>query len=252
MIQRDLQAPIISIQTDRGTKFLNKSLNALFKEEGIKHQTSTSQTPEHNSVVKRQNRTLVEAARTMLSTFKLPLFFWAKAIETACYTQNRSIIILTHEKMAYHIFNDRKPLIKHLHVFGFTCYLTRDGENLDKIKEKGDLCILVGYSTQSKGYHVYNKTTRLIVESIHSDLMISKRLDTTTLSQQELDLLFGPLFKEFFNVVTSSVNKSSSPTDNLKQQETPPTTNNPSSTEPKTPTTNVHAEENNDNQAEDT
>ncbi|GJX92550.1 retrovirus-related pol polyprotein from transposon TNT 1-94 [Tanacetum coccineum] len=80
---------------------------------------------------------------------------------------NRSIIIPTYEKTAYHIINDRKPLIKHLHIFCCTYYLTRDGENMDKMKEKGDPCILVGYSTQSKGYHVYNKITRLTVESIH-------------------------------------------------------------------------------------
>ncbi|GJZ04713.1 retrovirus-related pol polyprotein from transposon TNT 1-94 [Tanacetum coccineum] len=167
MIQRNLQAPVISVRTDRGTEFLNKTLHAFFKEEGIEHQTSTPRTPEQNGVVERRNRTLVEAARTMLSASKLPLFFWAEAIATACYTQNRSIIIPTHEKTAYHIINDRKPSIKHLHIFGCTCYLTRDGENLDKMKEKGDSCILVGYSTQSKGYRVYNKRTRLIVESIH-------------------------------------------------------------------------------------
>ncbi|GKC62861.1 hypothetical protein Tco_1095459, partial [Tanacetum coccineum] len=73
---------------------------------------------------------------------------------------------------------------------------------------------------------------------------------TTVPSQQELDLLFGHLYDEFFNEGTSSVNKSSSPTDNSKQQDTPPTTNNTSSTEPTTPT-NVNAEENNDNQAKD-
>ncbi|GKD63051.1 retrovirus-related pol polyprotein from transposon TNT 1-94 [Tanacetum coccineum] len=226
----------------------------------------------------------------MLSASKLPLFFWAEAIATACYTQNGSIIIPTHEKTEYHIINDRKPSIKHLHIFGCTCYLTRDGENLDKTKEKGDPCILVGYSTQSKGYHVYNKRTQLIVKSIHlrfdeikemsetpvandtSGLVpqrqkasdydnsgpvpqlqnFSSSADTTAPSQQELDLLFGPLYDEFFNASTSNVNKSSSLTDNSKQQDTPPTTNNPSSTEPTTPTTNVHAEENNDNQAEDT
>ncbi|GJS70710.1 retrovirus-related pol polyprotein from transposon TNT 1-94 [Tanacetum coccineum] len=98
MIQRNLQAPVISVRTDRGTEFLNKTLNAFFKEEGIEHQTSTPRTPEQNGVVERRNRTLVEAARTMLSASKLPLFFWAKAIATACYTQNRSIIIPTHEK----------------------------------------------------------------------------------------------------------------------------------------------------------
>nr|GFA18957.1 hypothetical protein [Tanacetum cinerariifolium] len=134
---------------------------------GIEHQTSTPRTPEQNDAVERRNRTLVEVARTMLSASKLLLFFWAEAIATACYTQNRSIIILTHEKMAYHIINDRKPSIKHLHIFGCICYITRDGENSDQMKEKGDLCIRVGYSTQSKGYRVYNKRTRLIVESIH-------------------------------------------------------------------------------------
>ncbi|GJT83966.1 retrovirus-related pol polyprotein from transposon TNT 1-94 [Tanacetum coccineum] len=167
MIQRNLQALVISVRTDRGTEFLNKTLNAFFKQEGIEHQASTPRTPEQNGIVERQNCTLVEAARTMLSASKLPLFFWAKAIATACYTQNRSIIIPTYEKTAYHIINDRKPSIKHLHIFGCTCYLTRDGKNLDKMKEKGDPCNLVGYSTQSKGYRVYNKRTSLIVESVY-------------------------------------------------------------------------------------
>ncbi|GJX60568.1 retrovirus-related pol polyprotein from transposon TNT 1-94 [Tanacetum coccineum] len=167
MIQRNLQAQVITVRTDRGTEFLNKTLHAYFKEEGIEHQTSTPRTPEQNGVVERRNRTLVEAARTMLSASKLPLSFWAEAVATACYTQNRSIIISTHGKTAYHLINDRKPSIKHLHIFGCICYITRDGENLDKMKEKGDPCVMVGYSTQSKGYRVYNKRTRLIVESIH-------------------------------------------------------------------------------------
>ncbi|GJS73232.1 putative zinc finger, CCHC-type containing protein [Tanacetum coccineum] len=223
----------------------------------------------------------------MLSAFKLPLFFWAEVIATACYTQNKSIIIPTHEKMAYHIINDRKPSIKHLHIFGCTCYLTRDGENLDKMKEKGDPCILVGYSTQSKGYRVYNKRTRLIVESIHlrfdeikemsetsvandtSGLVpqrqkasdydnhdpvtelqnVSPSADTTVPSQQELDLLFGPLYDEFFSDGTSRINKSSPPTDNSIQKDTLPSTHIQPTSEPTT-LTNVLAEENNDNQAE--
>nr|GEY33800.1 hypothetical protein [Tanacetum cinerariifolium] len=94
MIQQNLQALVITIYNDRGTEFLNKTLNAFFKEEGIEHQTSTARTPKQNDVVKRQIRTLVEAARTMLSALQLPLFFWAEAIATAFYTQNRSIIIM--------------------------------------------------------------------------------------------------------------------------------------------------------------
>ncbi|GKE35924.1 retrovirus-related pol polyprotein from transposon TNT 1-94, partial [Tanacetum coccineum] len=142
-----------------------------------------------NDVFERQNHTLVEAARMMLSASKLPLFFWAKAIATACYTQNRSIIIPSHEKTAYNIINDRKPSIKHLHIFGCTCYLTRDGENLDKIKEKGDSCILVGYPTQSKGYHVYNKRTRLIVESIHLRFDKIKEMSETSIDNDTSGLV---------------------------------------------------------------
>ncbi|GJU57771.1 retrovirus-related pol polyprotein from transposon TNT 1-94 [Tanacetum coccineum] len=81
---------------------------------------------------------------------------------------------------------------------------------------------------------------------------VSSSADTTALSQQELDLLFGPLYDQFFNASTLSVNMSSSPIDNSKQQDTPPTMNIQSSTEPTTPTINVNAEKNNDNQAVNT
>nr|GEV84198.1 copia protein [Tanacetum cinerariifolium] len=126
----------------RGTEFLNKTLNAFFKEEGIEHQTSTARTPKQNGVVKRQNRTLVEAVRTMLSASQLPLFFWAEAIATETLNQT--------------------PLHFWLHLL-----YNQNGENMDKMKEMGDQCILVGYSTPSKGYRVYNKRTKMIVESIH-------------------------------------------------------------------------------------
>ncbi|GJT86098.1 retrovirus-related pol polyprotein from transposon TNT 1-94 [Tanacetum coccineum] len=125
----------------------------------------------------------------MLSASKLPLLFWAEAIATTCYTQNRSIIIPTHEKTAYHIINDRNPSIKHLYIFGCTCYLTKDGENLDKMKEKGDPCILVGYSTQSKGYRVYNKRTRLIVESIHLRFDEIKEMSETSVANDTSGLV---------------------------------------------------------------
>nr|GEV47045.1 retrovirus-related Pol polyprotein from transposon TNT 1-94 [Tanacetum cinerariifolium] len=93
MIQRNLQASVITVRTDRGTEFLNKTLNALFKEEGIKHQTSTSRTPKQNGVVERQNCTLVEAARMMLSALKLPLLFWFEAIATSFYNKRTRMIV---------------------------------------------------------------------------------------------------------------------------------------------------------------
>ncbi|GKB21576.1 retrovirus-related pol polyprotein from transposon TNT 1-94 [Tanacetum coccineum] len=186
-LHMDLCGPM-RVTSINGKKYI-LTLNELFKEDVIEHQTSTPRTPEQNGVVERQNRTLVEAARMTLSASKIPLFFWAKAIATACYTQNRSIIVPSHKKTTYHIINDKKPSIRHLHIFGCTYYLTRDGENLDKIKEKGDSCILVGYSTQSKGYHVYNKRTRLIVESIHLRFNEIKEMFETSIDNDTSDLI---------------------------------------------------------------
>ncbi|GJS17159.1 retrovirus-related pol polyprotein from transposon TNT 1-94 [Tanacetum coccineum] len=115
----------------------------------------------------KQNRTLVEAARTMLSAAKIPLFFWAEVIAIACFTQNRSLVIPRHKKTPYNICNSRKPSVKFFHIFGFLCYIVKDGENLDQMKETCDACTFVGYSTQSRAYRVYNKRTKVIVETIH-------------------------------------------------------------------------------------
>nr|GEY31596.1 Gag-Pol polyprotein [Tanacetum cinerariifolium] len=120
LVQRGLHAQVRIVRTDKGTEFLNKTLHAYFASEGILHQTSVARTPEQNGVVERQNRTLVE-----------------------------------------------KPSVKFFYIFGSLCYIVRDGENLDKMKEKGDACIFVGYSTLSRAYRVFNKRTRVIVEAIH-------------------------------------------------------------------------------------
>ncbi|GJX69045.1 hypothetical protein Tco_0304772 [Tanacetum coccineum] len=76
-----------------------------------------------------------------------------------------------------------------MYIFGCTCYLSRDGKNLDKMKEKGDSCILVGYSTQSKGYRVYNKRTRLIVESIHLRFDKIKEMSETSVANDASGLV---------------------------------------------------------------
>ncbi|GJS73201.1 retrovirus-related pol polyprotein from transposon TNT 1-94 [Tanacetum coccineum] len=167
LVQRGLHAQVRIVQTDKGMEFLNKTLHACFAQEEIEHQTSTARTPEQNGVVERRNRTLVEATRTMLSAAKVTLYFWAEAIATTCFTQNRSLIIPRHEKTPYHIINGQKPSVKFFHIFGSLYYIVKDGENLDRMKEKGDACIFVGYSTQSRAYRIYNKRTRVIVETIH-------------------------------------------------------------------------------------
>nr|GEV83748.1 hypothetical protein [Tanacetum cinerariifolium] len=134
---------------------------------GISHKKSVLRTPQQNDVVKRRNRTLVEAARIMLIFSKALMFLWAEAIATACYTQNRSLIHTLHNKTPYELVHDKKPNLSFLRVLGALCYLTNDSEDLGKLKAKANIGFFVGYAPNMKGYRIYNKQTRQIMETIH-------------------------------------------------------------------------------------
>jgi transposase InsO family protein len=86
------------IRLDNGTEFRNQNLNSFCDSKGITRQFSAARTPHQNGVAERRNRTLIEAARTMLSYSKLPLCFWAEAVNTACYVQNRVLVVKAHGK----------------------------------------------------------------------------------------------------------------------------------------------------------
>nr|GEX90447.1 putative ribonuclease H-like domain-containing protein [Tanacetum cinerariifolium] len=172
----------------------------------INHQTSVARTPEQNGVVERWNRTLVEAARIMLSVAKVPLFFWAEAIATSCFTQNRSLVIPRHEKTPYHVINDRKPSVKFFYIFGSLCCIIRDGKNLDKMKEKDHIS--------------FDPISQCQITTLEHDSLspgppcqenVPHTAGTITMSN-ELDLLFSPMFDELLNGSTQVVSKSSAET----------------------------------------
>ncbi|GJX29670.1 retrovirus-related pol polyprotein from transposon TNT 1-94 [Tanacetum coccineum] len=118
-------------------------------------------------VVERQNRTLVEAARTMLIFSNAPMFLWAEAVATACYNQNRSLIHTLHNKTPYELVHDKKPDLTFFCVFGPLCYPRNDSEDLGKLQPTADIGIFVGYTPSRTGYRIYNKRTRRIIETIH-------------------------------------------------------------------------------------
>ncbi|GJZ72812.1 retrovirus-related pol polyprotein from transposon TNT 1-94, partial [Tanacetum coccineum] len=120
-----------------------------------------------DNVVERRNRTLVEAARTMLIFSHASLFLWAEAIATACYTQNCSIIHRQFNKTPYELINDRKLDISFLYVFGALCYPKNDREDIGKLGAKGDIGFFIGYSANSCAYKVYNRQTKKIIEKMN-------------------------------------------------------------------------------------
>nr|GEW46310.1 hypothetical protein [Tanacetum cinerariifolium] len=216
LLHMDLCGPM-RVASINGTEFLNKTLHEYFASEGKLHQTSVARTPEQNGVVERRNCTLVEVAQTMLSATKDPLFFWAEAIATACFTQNRSLVIPRYEKTPYHIISDRKPSVKFFHIFGSLCYIVKDGENLDKMKEKETIHVNFHELPHMASDHVSSdpvpqcQRTALEHNSLSPGPQCQENVpqaDRTVITSNELDLLFSLMFAEFLNGSSQVVSKS--------------------------------------------
>ncbi|KAL8104263.1 hypothetical protein AgCh_028473 [Apium graveolens] len=124
-------------------------------------------TPQQNGVVERKNRTLIEAARTMLDEAKLPTYFLAEAVQTSYFTQNATLIN-KHGKTPYEMVKKKKPNLKYFHVFGCKCFVLKTHpEQLPKFDLKADEGIFVGYPLSTKAFKVYNLRTRVVMESIN-------------------------------------------------------------------------------------
>ncbi|GJZ91040.1 retrovirus-related pol polyprotein from transposon TNT 1-94 [Tanacetum coccineum] len=167
MIQVQLKVPG-RIRTDNGTEFVNQNLREYYQKVGISHETSVALSPQQNFIVERNNRTLIEATRTMLIYAKALLFLWAEAVTTACYTQNRSFG-LRHGKTPYDLLHDKLTDLSFFYVFGALCYPTNDSGNLGKLQPKADIGIFIGYAPTKKAIQIYNRRTRRIIETIHVD-----------------------------------------------------------------------------------
>ncbi|GJR12346.1 retrovirus-related pol polyprotein from transposon TNT 1-94 [Tanacetum coccineum] len=197
MIQVRLKVPVRRIRTDNGTEFVNQTLREYYEKVGISHETSIARSPQQNGVVERRNRTLIEAARTMLIYAKALLFLWAEAVATACYTQNHSVIRLQHDKTPYELLHDKLPDLSFFYVFGALCYSINDSENLGKLQPKADIGIFIGYAPTKKAFRIYNRRTRRIIEIIHVDFD-----ELTAMASEQSSL--GPTLHEMTPIIISS------------------------------------------------
>ncbi|GKB67438.1 ribonuclease H-like domain-containing protein, partial [Tanacetum coccineum] len=122
----------------KGNLFKNKEMNQFCKRKGIKREFSVARTPQQNGVAERKNRTLIEAARTMLADSKLPTTFWAEAVNTACYVQNRVLVTKPHNKTPYELFLGRKPALGFMRPFGCPVTILNTIDHLGKFDGKAD------------------------------------------------------------------------------------------------------------------
>ena len=152
------------LRSDNGGEYVSDEFQQFCNEHGIQRQFTIARTPEQNGVSERMNRTIMEAARSMLFHSKMPQRFWAEAVNTAVYLRNRSPTVAVKDKVPFELWYGKKPSVSHLRVFGCNAYVRI--EKAGKLGAKAKRCRFVGYSSEKKGYRIYD---------IEKDIVITQR-----------------------------------------------------------------------------
>jgi transposase InsO family protein len=143
-VQNEFETTIKKVRSDNRSEFKNTRIDDLCDEYGIRHQFLAKYTPQSNGLVERKNRTLIDMARSMLSEYNVSHFFWAEAINMACFCSNHLYCHQFLENTPYEILNGRKPNIAYFRVFGCKCYILKKGTRLSKFEKKCDEAFLLG------------------------------------------------------------------------------------------------------------
>jgi hypothetical protein len=160
--RNEFDVKIKRVRSDNGTKFKNTNIEEYLDEEGIGHELSVPYTPQQKGIVERKNRTLIEAARTMLDEYKTWDSFWAEAIHTDCHAINRLYLHKLRHKTVYELLTGKKPNVSYFRVFGCKCFILNKKPKSSKFASKVDKGIFLGYASNAHGYCVLNKTTACV------------------------------------------------------------------------------------------
>ena len=158
--RRETGKDVSVLRTDNGGEFVNNAFSSWLRSNGIQHQTSAPHCPEQNGVAERDNRTIVEAARSMLHGRGLPLYLWAEAVNAAVYILNR-VGSRTAPCTAFESWHGKIPDLSHLRVYGCKAFMHLPKENRKKLDAKSVECILVGYCDNQKAYRLYDPDCRI-------------------------------------------------------------------------------------------
>ena len=154
------------LRSDSGTEYLSNEFKRFLADNGIKHELSVPYTPQQNGVAERMNRTLLEMTRSMLHHKDIPEHFWAEAVQTAVYIRNRMTSrTLPCHLTPYHRWYGKKPNLSHLRTFGSTCWYVVPKTKVKKLDSRARKAIMMGYTSQSKGYKLWDTTSEKFIVS---------------------------------------------------------------------------------------
>ncbi|GJT57301.1 putative ribonuclease H-like domain-containing protein [Tanacetum coccineum] len=182
------------IRCDNGTEFKNRVMGEFCEKKGIKKEFSIARTPHQNGVAERRNRTLIEAARTILADSKLPTTFWAEVVNNACYVQNMVLVVKPHNKTPYEVFRGRTPL-SFMRPFGCHVTILNTLDYLGKFDGKSMKRFLLD---------TYEMRRHLGYTTI--DKEVKKRLDIRFLEDKPIIPGDGPKWLFDIDILTKSMN----------------------------------------------
>ena len=158
-VQTQCNTSICIPQRDNAKEYLSKVCSFL-SSNGILHQFSYPYTPQHNGVVERKNRHLIETTRTLLLHYKVPQCFWGDANLGSCYLINRISSSVLHDQIPHSIIFPNQPLLcLPPHVFGCVCFVHILTLRKDKLSAKATKCVFLSYSRLQRGYRCYSPNT---------------------------------------------------------------------------------------------
>lgn len=170
------------LRSDNGREFCNKEMDNYLSQKGIKKENTAPYTPQQNGKAERDNRTIVESARTMIHAKSLPLSLWAEAVNTAIYVSNRTVSS-GGDATPYEMWVGKKPMLSHLRIFGSVAYVHTPKQFTKKLDLRGKKMILVGYEGDSTNYRVYDPSTKSVI--ITRDATFFERVGKINLVEEE-------------------------------------------------------------------
>ncbi|UYV62960.1 hypothetical protein LAZ67_2002627 [Cordylochernes scorpioides] len=189
--ERETGHKIKRLRTDNGLEYCNKNFKQKLESLGIKHELTNSYSPQQNGVSERLNRSLLDMARASMHNADLPQIFWAESVNCAAYIKNRSLCSALDNKVPEEIWLSRKVSVRHFKIFGALAYAHIPKQKRKKFDRRAKRCILVGYSTQSKGYRLWDNDSKQVFITKHA------RFDENKLPDSSISLKF------WFHILTA-------------------------------------------------
>ncbi|GKV07537.1 hypothetical protein SLEP1_g19297 [Rubroshorea leprosula] len=153
------------LRTDRGGEFNSKEFVDFCESNGIKRQLIAAYTPQQNGVCERRNRTIMNMVRSLMSKSSLPKEFWPEAVNWSVHILNRSPTSPLPDLTPEEAWSGRRPAVDYFRIFGCIAYAHVPDQKRSKLDDKGEKCIFLGVSDQSKAYKLYNPLTKKVIIS---------------------------------------------------------------------------------------